>query len=348
MNYTGYVGTTSTRGSRGIYQIELNGDTGEIRVLGTRPMYNSGYLTVSTDQKNLYVLSEGMTFRGAGAGGVTAYRIENGAFEELNWALADGQRPCFVSCDDAAGEIYVGNFYGGTISVFRRGADGSLGERLACLTHPKLGPIGPGIHCVCKSPAGRYLASLELSGDCLYIYDCEDGYRIIWKEVLPERSGPRHLVFSPDGRFIYINRQADEKVTAYRFEPERERMLSPVQTLSTRGEDMVGVTEPAAIRWCPGHDLLAVSCRGMGTKHREDSIVLFRADPGTGMLEKRQVLRTGGQMPRDINFTPDGKFLVAGYQFQGYLDVFRLDEATQTLVYAGRGADVPSPVCIAF
>ena len=49
-DYTGFVGTTSTGGSRGIYRIGLNALTGKIRVMDTRPMYHAGYLTVSKDK----------------------------------------------------------------------------------------------------------------------------------------------------------------------------------------------------------------------------------------------------------------------------------------------------------
>ena len=45
--YTGFVGTASTGGSRGIYRIRLNAATGEIHVLDTMPMYHAGYLTIS-------------------------------------------------------------------------------------------------------------------------------------------------------------------------------------------------------------------------------------------------------------------------------------------------------------
>lgn len=347
-DYIGYVGTTSTRGSKGVYKIGLNAQTGKISILDIRPAYNSGALRLSQDKKNLYVLSEGMIFRGKATGAITAYNVENGAFEEQNWAYTDGQRPCFVDCDDKSGEIYIGNFFNGTLCVFQREADGSVGPRKAYLTHPRLSFRGTAIHCVAKSPAGRYLASLDVAGGMIYIYDCEDEYRIVNSTPAPEGSAPRHMVFSADGRFLYINRQADEKVSVYRFDPNSEPMLTEIQTITLRTPEMIGRTEPAAIKLCPGHDLLAVSNRGCGTKAREDSVTLFRIDPDDGTLVQQQVIKTGGEMPRDMNFTPDGKYLVVGYQFQGYLDVYRLDEQENKLVYVGKGADTPSPVAIAF
>lgn len=348
IDYIGFVGTTSTQGSRGVYRIGLDGESGEIRVLDTRQAYNSGYLTLSPDKKNLYVLSEGMTFQGKGSGGITAFSLENGSFQEQNAMVTGGQRPCFINCDRTTGEIYVGNFYGGTIAIYEPNQDGSLKRRKAFLTHPRLGPFGPAIHCVTKCPTGRYLLALELSGDCIYVYDDRQDYKIIWQEMVEPGAAPRHMAFSEDGRFLFINRQADEKVTVFAFHPGQERVLEPIQTLSVRSEDMVGKTEPAAIRVCPGQPLVAVSNRGMGTRQREDSISLFTYDQGTGEMTLRRVIKTGGQMPRDFNFTPDGKFLIVGYQFQSYLDVYRVDGAPADLRYIGRGADVPSPVCIAF
>lgn len=345
-DYTGFVGTTSTGGSRGIYRIGLNALTGKIRVMDTRPMYHAGYLTVSKDRRNLYVLSEGMTFKGRASGGMTAYDISDGKFEEQNWAVTDGQRPCFVCCDDNSAEIYVSNFYRGTMEAYRRQEDGRIGERLACVASLDTTPVGPFLHCVMKSPAGRYLAAVELIGGRIYIYDCEDRYRIIWIEEMEAHSGPRHLTFSEDGRFLYVNRQDDEMVSVYSFTPEFERKLAPVQTISVRTSGMKGRTEPAAIRLCPGGRLLAVSNRGMGRENREDSISLYGVESETGRLTLRSVVKTGGEMPRDMNFTPDGKYLVVAYQFQGYLDLYRVEG--ETLVYTGAGCKIPSPVCIAF
>lgn len=342
-DYVGYVGTTSTRG---ICRIGVDASSCEIRVLETRPMYNSGYLTLSGDRKNLYVLSEGMTFQGMAAGGITAFAVGDGKFEEQNHAVTGGQRPCYVCCDDKSGEIYISNFFNGTMDIFERREDGSLGKRRACIAHPKTEPVGPFLHCVEKSPGGRYLAALELIGGSVFLYDCGKQYETIWQEVMEPHSGPRHLTFSEDGKFLYVNRQGDEKVSVYAFEPEAEKKLSLIQTISVRTPDMKGRTEPAAIRLCPGGRLLAVSNRGIGSRGREDSITLFDVNPESGYLTGKRVVKTTGEMPRDCNFTPDGKFLVTGYQFQNYLDLYRVTD--EGLVYLSSSGRIQSPVCIVF
>lgn len=134
------------------------------------------------------------------------------------------------------------------MDIFERREDGSLGKRRACIAHPKTEPVGPFLHCVEKSPGGRYLAALELIGGSVFLYDCGKQYETIWQEVMEPHSGPRHLTFSEDGKFLYVNRQGDEKVSVYAFEPEAEKKLSLIQTISVRTPDMKGRTEPAAIR----------------------------------------------------------------------------------------------------
>ena len=347
-DYVGFVGTTSTGGSKGIYRIGLSASSHHIRVLDTRPMYNAGYLALSRDKRNLYVLSEGMTFKGYASGGITSYDIRGSSFEELDSAVTGGQRPCFVCCDDAAGEIYVSNFFNGTLAVFERTSRGGIGRRLAYVSHPQPtgAPMGPKLHCVVKSPAGRYAASLELAGSRIFIYDCDDNYRIIWTEEMPKTAGPRHLTISDDGRFLYVNRQRDSMVSVYAFSPQAEKKLTLLQQISVRSEDMVGKTEPAAIRLSSSGRLLAVSNRGMGTRAREDSLALFTVNQETGLLSLLTIQKTGGEMPRDFSFTPDGRFLVVGYQFQNYLDVYEITPTGLALV--GCSDPIPSPVCIAF
>ena len=138
-DYIGFVGTTSTGGSKGIYRIGLSASSHHIQVLDTRPMYNAGYLALSRDKKNLYVLSEGMTFQGYASGGITSYDIRGSSFEVLGSAVTGGQRPCFVCCDDTAGEIYVSNFFNGTLAVFERTSCGGIGRQLAAFAKMRKG-----------------------------------------------------------------------------------------------------------------------------------------------------------------------------------------------------------------
>ncbi len=345
-DYVGFVGTASVAGSKGVYKIGLDVSTGKIRVLDIQPMYNPGYLALSRDKKNLYVVSEGMTFQGYASGGITAYDVRDGHFEKMNSAVTGGQRPCFVCCDDVGKEIYVSNFFNGTLAVYEKRENGRLGKRLAYRTHPRADNGDPKLHCVVKSPTGRYAVSLELVGSRIFVYDCENSYEIIWEEKMPEGSGPRHLTISEDGRFIYVNHQRDSKVSVFSFTPEAAQKMTLLQRVSVRSDDMVGRTEPAAIRLSSNGRLLAVSNRGMGRQHREDSIAMFRVNQETGLLDLSYIEKTRGEMPRDFNFTPDGRFLVVGYQFQNYLDAY---EVTDTgLTYVESSEPIPSPVCIAF
>ena len=49
MQYLAYLGTDSVRGSRGIYTVSLDSETGGLRLLGATAAQDAGYLALSED-----------------------------------------------------------------------------------------------------------------------------------------------------------------------------------------------------------------------------------------------------------------------------------------------------------
>ena len=56
---------------------------------------------------------------------------------------------------------------------------------------------------------------------------------------LPPGSGPRHLVFRPDGKFVYVLNEIIPSVTSFRYIPQRGALEDP-QTVSTLPEGYSG------------------------------------------------------------------------------------------------------------
>lgn len=72
-SYYAFIGTNSVRGSRGIYTLRIDAETGIAKIMSTAPAYNTGCLALSQDGGNLYAAAEGMTFDGYADGGVMAF-----------------------------------------------------------------------------------------------------------------------------------------------------------------------------------------------------------------------------------------------------------------------------------
>ena len=61
-SYYAFIGTNSVRGSRGIYTLRIDAETGIAKIMSTAPAYNTGCLALSQDGGILYAAAEGMTF----------------------------------------------------------------------------------------------------------------------------------------------------------------------------------------------------------------------------------------------------------------------------------------------
>ena len=84
------------------------------------------------------------------------------------------------------------------------------------------------IHQVAFTPDGEFLAAVDLGSDSLLL-DAE--LRLKNRTALPAGSGPRHLAFSPDGRFAWCVNELASTVTALAYEPGRFHVLQTVPAL---------------------------------------------------------------------------------------------------------------------
>ncbi len=80
-----------------------------------------------------------------------------------------------------------------------------------------------------------------------------------------------------------------------------------LQTLPTLPNECVADSIAACIKLHPEGKLLYASNRG------HDSIASYRVHED-GTLTPLRIQKAGGKTPRDFNITPDGNFLLAGFQ----------------------------------
>ena len=124
-------------------------------------------------------------------------------------------------------------------------------------------------------------------------------------------------------------------------------MLELVQTLSTLPVDWQdkqvtqnGVWKAAShcseIRIHPSGHLLFVGNRG------HDSLAVFKIDATLGGLCLAGIVPSGGECPRNFNFSSTGSFVVVGNQNSDNLTVFKVDEESGSLTQTCK-VPCPSP-----
>jgi 6-phosphogluconolactonase len=158
---------------------------------------------------------------------------------------------------------------------------------------------------------------------------------------VPAGSGPRHAVFRPDGRYVYLVNELDSTVIAYAYDAV-EGQLSPILHRSTLPTDYVGASSISALRVTPDGRFVYAANRSL------NRIVMAASDPTTGLLEYLGYESTQGLTPRDFNIDPTGAFLFAANQDSDTIVGFHIDEQTGKLSATGQVVAVDTPVCVEF
>jgi 6-phosphogluconolactonase len=154
-------------------------------------------------------------------------------------------------------------------------------------------------------------------------------------------TGPRHLVFRPDGKFAYLASERASTATVFAYDAAAG-VLKETQTVSTLPEYFDGPNTAAEVAVHPTGKYLYVSNRG------HNSVVLFRIDPEAGTLTYVEEQGTGGRTPRHFGIEPGAKHLAIANQDSDTVLASRIDAGNGRLKPSGVFASAPSPACVKF
>jgi len=350
-----YVGTYTVRDSKGIYVYDF--DSGRLTPAGTPVLAaetaNPSFVAVDPTERYLYAVNETEDYQGQKTGAVSAFRIDRktGALTFLNQVPSGGTDPCYVSLDHQGKHVLVANYTSGSASVFPVLPGGRLGKATAFVQHHghSINPErqeGPHAHDIALSPDGRFalVADLGLDELLVYRYDATRGTLAPnnppFARVAPG-SGPRHFVFDPSGRFVYLLSEVGSTVTAFKYNAQRGTLLQ-VQSLSVLPDGFTGHNDAAEIAIGRSGKFLYTSNRG------DDGIVVLAIDPVAHTLKAVAHVPTLGKTPRNFAIDPSGQYLLAANQDSDNVVVFKIDPKTGIPMPTGEVVQVPSPVCIVF
>ena len=335
------VGTYTYAGSEGIYTYKFNQENGTVRPLETIKMDNPSYLTLSANQQVMYVVSEQHDERAS----VSAFKFdkENGTAELINQQPTYGEDPCYVATNGKI--VTTANYSGGSMSIFPLRYDGGL-EPIDTIYCGNIGgpdmsrQEAPHVHCTAFSPDGKMLLATDFSADRILLFDVEADptkpHLLLENTPIDNNSGPRHIIFSKDGRFIYIISELSEAVTVCSYD---EGNIQVIQTIETHPQ---ADRHAADIHLSPDGKFLYASVRNI-----EDGLAIFKVNQVTGLLEKVGYQPTG-KHPRNFNITPNGKYVLVADMNDNKIEIFERNVKTGLLINTQREISISQPVCIVF
>jgi len=230
---------------------------------------------------------------------------------------------CYITTDKTGRFLLSASYQGSLIAVHAIGADGLV----------QADPIEtiatrPNAHAIMTDPSNRFLFASCLGGDIVMQQRFEAATGRIAPNPPAEiatarRAGPRHFVFHPNRRLLYLLNELDATVNVYAFDGA-SGLLSPLQTISAMPPGSTANPSAADIHVTSDGRFLYASERTTST------LAAFRIDTETGRLTSIGNFATESQ-PRGFAIDPSGSFLLAVGQQSHHLTVYAIDRESGRL-----------------
>ncbi|WP_303316273.1 lactonase family protein [Flavivirga abyssicola] len=322
----------------GIYTVEINNNSGVLKVLHTFSITNPAYLTLSDDQHYLYALTEVSINENPK---VKAFKIqEDYSLQLLNEQAIDGDLPCHITYMNNG--LLIACYGSGNMLLFPTKDNGTLLPSVQNFQHTGssinlLRQEGPHAHQTMIHPNGKDVFVPDLGIDLIKAYRLENNILVDVKEddiAVEKGGGPRHMVFNKKGDLGYLINELTGDVSILKRKDNKFTLLKSVRSLpSTFSETPSG----SALRIHPNGNYLYVGNRTL------DAITIFKIQGDN--LELQSFQSTNGKTLREFNIISDGKWLIACLQDSNEVITYKIAPNGELLEQA-RNYDIVSAVCV--
>ncbi len=343
------VGSYGPADQEGIKVYKFNQAIGEGQyVSGVKGISNPSYQTVSKDGKRVY--SVGEDDGGTASAHTLTFDAATGTLTLINSQPTQGAAPCHIALSPEEDYVVTANYNGSNISLFPLDGKGRLkpGQTIG---FEGSGPDKerqaiPHLHFVYFTPDNHYLLANDLGTDRIHRFPLNTRQKgsntpLVDRQrasdiLLAPGSGPRHAVFSADGRFAYLITELSGEVMAFTYDGDSLRLMQTIQadTLDARGSADIHLSQD-------GRFLYA------SNRLKGDGLAIFRINTKDGTLSKAGYQPTGIH-PRNFVLTPNGQYLLVACRDTDEIQIFARDASTGLLTDTGRRIKTTKPVCLKF
>lgn len=334
-----WFGGYTSHDSKGIYTANVEKKEDDIKLVDVKNI-------VEIDRPTYFQLVGDLLFtiiQNGDQSGIATYRIKDGKAKQLDTYFHEGAAPCYISVDSQKHLVFTANYHLATINVFSYDENGKL-TFITNDTHERHGPRAEQDqahpHFFDETPAGN-LVSCDLGIDAVDFYKLDgDKLKHLARYQMENGFGTRHLVFSPDGKTMYIVGELSSQVNVARLN-ENTWKFEDVATYKTIPDDFSDHNGAAAIRISKDGKFIYISNRG------HDSITVFKV-LDDGKLELVQRISVFGSFPRDFNWDKDEKYLVVANQNTNNATLYRRNSETGNLTPIQKDIPVPEATRVLF
>lgn len=252
----------------------------------------------------------------------------------------------YIVVDEPSHSLLVANFEAGLVASLPL-SKGRLGEPLSVVHTSGTGPsprqAAPHPHDITIDPTGRYALVPDFGADRVFVFRFSRSNGAITDAELPgyataAGSGPRRIVFHPDGRTAFLFSELTATLEVLDWDPHRGA-LTQREAVPTDSPAHTGSTSGAELGVSADGRFVYVSNRG------ENALVVYAYN---GSLAEIQRLPCGGQVPWSFTIHSSGRWLLVANEISDTVNLFSVDSRSGLLTDTSRALSIPNPSCITF
>ena len=332
----------------GIAMSRFDAVTGELSAPKlVAPTRDPAFFVIHPSARNLYICNTGTP------GGVSAFALDTstGALKLLNHKVSIGRGPSHIGLDRSGRYVLDANYGGGYVEIHEQLSDGSLGKQTAFVEH-RGSSVHPErqtkayAHWFGVDPTNKFALAADLGTDRIVIYRFDASNGLLQPAEPPHASvragsGPRHLAWHPDGKFVYAIQELTNEIIAFSWDSDKG-ILAELQTIATLPADFKGTNTAAEIAVHSNGRFLYASNRG------HDSIAVYAIDKVSRRLTLLQHVSSGGKTPRYFAFDPSSQWMIVSNQDSDNVVIFHVDESSGAIKSHGTPIALTKPMAVGF
>jgi 6-phosphogluconolactonase len=293
-----YVGNAE---SNDIYVLQLNQQTGELTLIATVPIPGviksggSTPMTVSPDRQFLFVATRGEPQS------VATFAIDpkSGRLKFIgSGPLTDSM--AYISTDRTGRFLFAASYPGHKLTVSPIGTNGVIQPAQQVL------PNHTNAHAILADAKNRYVLATTLGSDLVNVFKFDAAIGKLEPNIPPsvsvkEKTGPRHFVFHPNGRLVYVLGELDATVHVFDYDAAKGQ-LKEKQSVSALPPGVTRKIGAADLHITPDGKFLYSSERTSNT------LTGFKVNAVDGSLTLIESIPTEA-MPRGFSIDSAGRYL---------------------------------------
>ena len=353
--YDVLIGSYTQGASEGIYRYRFDSQTGK---LDSKPLQviktdNPSWLTLSRDQRHLFVVNENGPGGKDVVGKVSSFAIDPKTHQvtPINQVQSRGEEPTHSSLSPDQRFLFVSNYAvhpdpGGALAVIPVGKDGKLSDVVQVSNNHGASRVNlerqasSHVHSAIPTPDDKYVVTSDLGADKMLVFSY-DGDRAEPLQPaktptvqLPPGSGPRHLLFSKDGKHAWLTLEMVAQVAVFDY---HDGVFKQTQTVDLKNKDPQQKVGAGGLHTSLDGKFLYVANRG-----EANQLLVFAID-NKGQLKEIQRRSVEGVEPREFSFDPSGHFMLIANQKSNQIVSVKVDPKTGMLGETVQKVDFDSP-----